>query len=69
MSTLFLVKIRNYKYRPFATSMASSVYVRASRQILKLSRTYAEETILVAKGQYVQLKILTRNDGDICLMK
>ena len=47
MSLLLLVNFFNYTHRPFATGMASSVYVHASRYLIL---KYTEDAIQVEKG-------------------
>ena len=73
MPTSFLVKILCYTCRPFTNRLTSSACVRAGPDsILTVFRDcgiHADDVNLFVKGLYVAHRILTRNDGDINLIR
>ena len=66
MSLLFLVKIV-YKYRRFVKILFYSRRPFFRRQWS--AWIYADDTIILVKGLHVSYRILTRNDGDINLIR
>ena len=68
MSLSFLVKILCYTCRPFTITLTFSAFICAGR-CLSLTQINAKVARMMVIDLHVQQRILTRNDGDISLIR
>jgi hypothetical protein len=69
MYPLFLFKIVCYTCRPFTITLASSAYISADFCLSGSDSDQHRYILMMVKALHVKQSVLTRNEGDISLIR